>query len=254
MLISDRQTTISIDPRYAGLPGLALGGYSSGLAAAAVGTRAAEVKLRRPVPVSHSLTLVRADAGRVELRDGEMLMAEGAPTDLVIEVPQAPTLDQVQAASERYPGLHAHPYPGCFACGPDRHHGDGLRVFPGPVEGRQLVAAPWIPPGAANGGNPVGPELVWAAFDCAQLWALMVLEAGKPGERAVTAALAGANEAPVRPGLPHVIIAWSLGRDGGALRAGAALIGPDGELCAVGVQTAVIAKWGVPLDFVRQRA
>jgi hypothetical protein len=253
MLIRDERTAVSIDPRYAGLPGLALGGYSSGLVAAATGTSGAEVKLRRPVPLSRSLSLLHTNAGRVELRDGEMVLAEGAPTDLAIEVPQAPTLDQARAASQHYPGFHGHPYPACFACGPERNEGDGLRLFPGSVADRALVAAPWTPLGS-SGGDPVGPELVWAAFDCAQLWALMVDEPGNPSERAVTAALAGAFERPVRPGLPHVVIAWTLGRDGDKLRAGAALVGPDGELCAVGLQTAVIAKWGVPLDFVRRRA
>jgi hypothetical protein len=254
MLIRDERTAVSIEPRYAGLPRLALGGYSSGLVAAAIGTSGAEVHLRRPVPLSRSLSLLHTNDGRVELRDGEMLLAEGAPTDLAIEVPHAPTLEQARAASQRYPGFHGHPYPACFACGPEREDGDGLRLFPGSLADRRLVAAPWTPPGHTTGDDSVRTELVWAAFDCAQLWALMVDEPGNPGDRAVTAALAGAFERPVRPGLPHVVIAWTLGRDGDKLQAGAALIGSDGDLCAVGLQTAVIAKWGVPLDFTRRRA
>ena len=57
MLIHDTQTNLSIDPHYAGLPGIALGGYSSGLLAAALGTPSATVKLRRPVPVAREITL-----------------------------------------------------------------------------------------------------------------------------------------------------------------------------------------------------
>lgn len=251
MLFTEERETVSIDPRYVGLPGVAHGGYSSGVLAAAVGTRGVEVKLRRPVRVSRPLTRVHANGGHARLLDGDTVLAEAAPTELELRVPRAPTLEQASEAATRYPGVHGHPYPDCFACGPDRHDGHGLRIFPGAVHGRPLVAAPWIPPGAAD-GDPVPLELIWAAFDCAQLWALMVHQRGRHGERAVTASLTGTVERPVRAGVPHVVFAWPLGREGGALRAGAALVDAEGELAAVGVQTAVIAKWGVPLDFMRR--
>jgi hypothetical protein len=252
MLTGSATTQITIDRRYAGIPGIALGGYSSGLIATALETAGVEVRLRRPVPTGRPLALEHAAAG-IELRDGDTLLAEGSARDLAIEVPRAPTLWQAEAASVRFPGHHGHPYGECFACGPDREHGDGLRIFPGAVEGRPLLAAPWTPAGDANGGARVGLELIWSAFDCAQLWALIVHQPGGPGERAVTVALAGAQQRPVRPGLPHVVIGWPLPRRGDSLRAGAAVIDPDGQLCAVGLQTAVIANWGVPLDFMRRR-
>ena len=60
-----------------------------------------------------------------------------------------------------------HPYPACFVCGPTRDEGDGLRIFPGPVEGRELYAAPWTPDDSvADDEGIVRPEFVWAALDC----------------------------------------------------------------------------------------
>ena len=51
-----------------------------------------------------------------------------------------------------------------------------------------------------------------------------------------------------RAGEPHVVIGWPIGRDGRRWLAGAAIFGPDGELCAAGRQTAaVVGGWGVPL-------
>jgi hypothetical protein len=247
-MLSERLQTISIDQRYRGLPGIALGGYSSGLLAAHM-PHGAEVKLRRPVPLGRELTIDRADDGVVELRDGEMLLAEAGAVEHVLDVPPAPRLEEVEAASAAFPGHHRHPYPECFACGPQRAAGDGLRIFPGTVPARRMVATPWTPPSGSNGTGTVGLELIWGAFDCAQLWAMMLHEHASPGERAVTAKLEGALERDVRPGAPHVLVAWPIERDAGSLRAGAALFGPDGELCATGVQTAVVAKWGVPLDF-----
>jgi hypothetical protein len=243
---------ITVDSRFNGLPGIALGGYSSGLIATAFNARAVEVKLRRPVPIGRELELVHTAAG-IDLRDGETVLATGAATRVAIEAPQAPTLAQATAASRRFPGHHQHPYGDCFACGPGRAEGDGLRIFPGTVKGRSIIAAPWIPTDASGNDGRVGLDLIWSAFDCVQLWALMIHQPGASGERAVTVALAGTARNHVRPGLPHVLMGWPLPRQGNSLRAGAALIGPDGELCAIGMQTAVIAKWGVPLDLVEQR-
>jgi hypothetical protein len=251
MINTDTQTPVSVHPRYAGLPGLALGGYSSGLLAQVVDPSGVKVRLRRPVPLERELTAVHTDPGYAELFDGETLLAEAAAAKIAVEVPEAPGFAEASAASEHFPGHHGHPYGECFACGPERAEGDGLRVFPGELPNRRLLAAAWTPPDEGRPGEPVGLELIWSAFDCAQLWALMVHEPS-PGERIVTAELAGAVERPVMPGVPHVLAAWSMGRDGNTLRAGAALFDPKGELRAVGVQTAVISKWGVPLDFTLQ--
>ena len=235
----------SVDRRYAGLPGIVLGGYSSGLIARELGSPGASVRLRRPVPLEQPLELVPTEDG-LELRSEGTVLVQGAPGAPEIEVPAAPGLPEAEAASRRFPGHRHHPYHDCFACGPNRASGDGLRVFAGPVAGRELVAAPWTP----EGKEPIGPELVWSAFDCVQLWSLMTLQAGSPGERMVTVGLAGESLLPIEPGRPYVVYGWPLPRNGSKLQAGAALAGPDGTVYATGLQTAVTADWGVPLDFV----
>ena len=67
-----------------------------------------------------------------------------------------------------YPGLGNHPFPTCFACGPDRAEGDGLRIFPGPVGGasgdRGYVASLWVPHAEhAESGRPASTACSAAA-------------------------------------------------------------------------------------------
>jgi hypothetical protein len=221
--------TIAIDPRFAGMPSIAHGGYLAGVLARDVDAPAAEVRLKRPVEPGRQVT-VESTAEIV------------APIDLDLEVPSSPTPAQAEAASHRFPGHGHHLFPDCFVCGPARAEGDGLRIFPGLVRGRRIVAAPWTPP--ADGGG----ELVWAAFDCAQLWSLMVDVPADTPDRVVTSALAARIDRPVTPGEPHIVVGWPIGRDGRRWLAGAALFGPDGDLRAVGRQTAAVVEgWGVPL-------
>ena len=246
MVTIDQHHSVHVNPIYNGLPGIALGGYVAGLLAAAAGGDA-EVKLRRPVPTPASLTVDPAGEGRLELRDGDTVYAHGVATELELEVPAAPSLEEARLAAEHFRGHHHHPYPGCYACGPDRAPGEGLRVFPGTVADRALVAAPWTPPAQADGIPFTPVEQIWSAFDCAQLWALIVHAGDGPVDRVVTAKLAGRLHAPVVAGEEHVLYAWVAGRAESSLLAGAALVGADGELRATGLQTAVAADWGVPL-------
>jgi hypothetical protein len=149
--------------RYNGPPGSANGGYMCGLVAGVLGG-VAEVTLRLPPPLDRELEVVRED-GRVEIRDGEAVVAEAEGVALDVEVPPAVSVEEAAAASRRYAGFVHHAYNTCFVCGPGRE--DGLRVYAGPVEGRPgLVASPWTP------GEEPRPELVWAALDCPSGWAV----------------------------------------------------------------------------------
>jgi hypothetical protein len=236
-----------IEAAYAGLPGIAHGGYVAGLLTAALGADSTRVRLRRPVPTTGSLHLERPDAARVQLHDGAGALADGVAADILLAVPEPVSAREARAASERFPGLVRHLFPACVCCGPA--HPDGLRVFCGPVEGRRLVAAHWVPPArhaCADGALP--DELVCAALDCPQLWALMLHAPAATADRVVTSVLETRLERPVAAGEPHVVIGWPIGRDGRRWLAGAAIFGPDGELCAAGRQTAaVVDGWGVPL-------
>jgi hypothetical protein len=238
-----REQTV-VESRFCGLPDVAHGGYVAGVMATVLGAAEAEIRLHRPVRPGRALDLARADDEAVELRDGDTLLARAARTELPLDVPAPVALAHAEAASKAFLGRHRHLFPGCFVCGTDRAAGDGLRIFPGPVDGRRLVAAPWVPPGE----GVVPDELVWAAFDCSQLWSLVAHAPADTTARIVTAALATRIERPVVAGEPHVVVAWPIGGDERTWVAGAALFGPGGELCAAGRQTAAVATWGVPLS------
>ena len=249
MSISDAQRTVLIEDRFQGLPELAHGGYVAGLLASALGADGVEVRLRRPVPTGRPLTLERGPETSVaELLDGETLLAEAAPAAPTIEPPPPVSPLEAGAAARRFLGHERHPAPHCVVCGTERAAGDGLRIFPGPVAGRRLVAAPWVPAAAeADGEGRVGPELVSAAFDCTQLWALIAHAPPGTEDLVVTSGLELSLLRPVRAGQPHVLLGWPIGRQGRAWLAGAALFDLDGELCASGRQRAAITSWGLPL-------
>jgi hypothetical protein len=236
-----------VDSVYAGLPQVAHGGYVAGLLTAALAADSSRVQLRRPVPAARELRLERPDPGHVELHDDAVLLADGADADVFLEVPEPVAPAEALAASQRFPGAAHHPFPRCVCCGPE--HTCGLRVFPGPVSGRRLVAAHWTPPARlADDRGEIPRELVCAALDCPQLWALMVHAPAATPDRVVTTVLETRLEQPVAAGEPHVVIGWPIGRDGRRWLAGAAIFGPAGALCAAGRQAAaVVAGWGVPL-------
>jgi len=240
-------TQLVIDAAYAGLPDLAHGGYVAGVLTGALATDSSRVRLRRPVPSARALRLERPAPGHVELHDGARLLADGAEADVLLEVPEPVAPAEARSASRRFPGAAQHPFPGCVCCGPE--HPRGLGVYPGPVSGRGVVAAHWVPPEQlADDRGELPRELVCAALDCPQLWAMMVHAPAATSDRVVTAVLETRLEQPVRAGEPHVVIGWPIGRDGRRWLAGAAVFGPAGELCAAGRQTAaVVGGWGVPL-------
>jgi hypothetical protein len=242
-MLTSAQQPIVVDDKFSGLPGLAHGGYLAGTMATALGAAEAEVRFRRPVPVGRVLDLARAADDVVELWDADTLLGRGARKEISVDVPAPVAPADAAAAANRFLGRHRHAFPDCFVCGTGRAAGDGLRIFPGPVEGRRLVAAPWVPPGDGSVPN----QLVWAAFDCAQLWSLIAHAPANTTDRVVTAALETRIEQPVAAGEPHVVMAWPIGRDDRTWIAGAALFRPSGELCAVGLQRAALATWGVPL-------
>ena len=218
-----------ISDRYRGFENVAHGGYVAGLLAKSLGA-GAEVVLRKPPPMGRPLAIEANGEGGITLRDGETIVAEAAPAPLELELPLVVTFDEAEEASRAYPGHAAHPFPTCFGCGPDRAHGDALRLFPGALDGSPVVAAPFEPPAAfGDESGMVGSELAWAAVDCPQLWALM-------------------HAAP-RESTERVVLAWPAGHDGNRLLADAAILSEAGEPVAFARQTstAVDGSWGVPL-------
>ena len=213
-----------IPPRYNGPPDSANGGYASGLISEALGG-GFEVTLLRPPPVDVDLDLVGH-----ELKQGDVVIAEARrapPFDL--DVPAPVSVEEAKEASKRYSGFRHHAYPTCFTCGPERD--DGLRIFPGPVEGRVgLVASPWTP-------EEIRPEIIWAALDCPGGWAVDDFQ--RKGVMLGRMA-AGIRELPT-VGESHVVVGWPVGEEGRKRHAGSALYSPAGDVLAI-----ARATWIVP--------
>lgn len=227
--------TIVIDRRFRGPPNSGNGGYSCGRLAAFI-EGSAEVTLVKPPPLDTAMSVVREAGGSVSLYDGERLIATARPADVAVEPRVSPSFEEAAAASGRTFPPAVHKLPMCFVCGPDRAHGDGLRIHCGPldpddVEWRGVVAAPWIPAGdMADATGRVAPEFVWASLDCPTAYA-----AGSPlgfptillGRQAVRI------ERRPAPGERCAVTAWQTAHEGRKYRAEAALLGADGKAVAV---------------------
>jgi len=220
---------VTIDPRFCGPAESANGGYACGLLAAEI-PGPAEVTLRLPPPLGRSLlSQVREDRSAV-LLDGEAVVAEARTTTLEGTVPAPVTIDQATRASERYEWTDEHPYPRCFVCGSDRDPGDGLRIFPGPVDGRELYACTWTPDETLGKGlDTVPSEFVWAALDCPS--GIVTNSFGEIG-MVLLGRLAVELLEPVPVGETCVLTAWTIAREGRKLDTGSALFSADGGLLA----------------------
>jgi hypothetical protein len=227
---------VVFDPRFRGPPDSANGGYASGVAAGLLGVPAS-VRLMRPPPLSRPLRVER-DPDRVIVRDEEPVIA-ASPYELEIDVPEPVGVDEAQRASEGYAGFKMHPFATCFVCGPERNEGDGLRIFPGRVGDRNLLAATWTPtPDLADEGGLVRPEFLWAALDCPGGWsAIGLLE--RPS---VLGTLAARPLGDVRAGETYVAIGWSIGSEGRKDFVGSALFTADGQLVAEAAATWIVVK------------
>lgn len=218
-----------IDRRFNGPPGWANGGYACGLLASHL-SGVAEVTLRRPVPLATSLGLALLEGGGRGLMHGSELVAEAFPTSVDLAVPDPVALAEAESATEAYPGFTLEGMFPCFVCGPQRSKGDGFRVFPSPVPGRDVVAAPWIPEAAiADADGNVSPEFLWAVLDCTGTWAAMVLlglklaPLGRQATRIISAP---------RGGQSCVAVGWPIRRDGRKGHAAAAIFSESGDLLA----------------------
>lgn len=228
---------IAIDPRFCGPPDSGNGGYTCGCVARALGGGPAQVSLRMPPPLATPLAVEVGDDG-ARLLDGDAVVAEGERVgpDPAGEVPAPVSIDEARTAAEEsfFRAVDTHAFPTCFVCGPKRAAGDGLRIFAGWVEERELFAADWTPDESLAREDGIVPdEIVWAALDC---------PTSAPGMNApgpdgtvlpiVLARLAVEVRAPVTAGVDHVLTSWEIGRDGRKREAGSALFDAGGALLA----------------------
>src|ERR671925_445256 len=94
--------TLEIPGRFCGPPGVGNGGYVCGRLAAHA-RRDVEVTLRRGVPLERPLAVVAPADDRMELRDGDALLAEALAVDLDVVPPAPVSFDDAEAAAKRHP-------------------------------------------------------------------------------------------------------------------------------------------------------
>lgn len=218
-----------ISSRFCGPPRSGNGGYTCGRLAKQM-RGSAVVRLKAPPPLNTELRIESSEREARLYSDATMIgEARLAPLDL--QIPTGPSFSVAEKAALSYVGFKTHPFPGCFVCGPNRAPNDGLRIFPGPMDGSALLAAPWIPhESLADGSGVVQSEFLWSALDCTGAFAVLPDNdqiAIVLGE--LTVDLTGT----VAAGEPCVVVGWSLGIDGRKRGAGSALYASGGRLVAV---------------------
>jgi hypothetical protein len=224
-----KDDTVVISERFCGIPGIALGGYACGLIAAQL-SGGVEVTLRRPPPIARPL-IRRRSSDKVFLLDGDAVIAQAVMAELDVGTPAPVGVHEAELAARRYAGFTRSPYPSCFCCGPERGLGDGLRIFPGPVD-KGRVATAWSPHESLAGEDGrVAPEFLWAALDCPTYWGIDLAYAPLPA--LVTGRIHARIERPLRAGDPCVVVGWPISCEGRRFTGGAALFASSGELVAL---------------------
>jgi len=200
--------------------------------------RSATVRLEAPTPLGTTIAArarSRDDGGVVEVEtshDGrlltraEVVLLGHAPLDMAVDL-AALALQPLPAPSD------LQPHPTCFACGGSSPSPLSLRLRPGAV-GPRAVVAPWVPDGRLAGPDgTLGPMPLAAALDCPPAWALL----GPLHEAGYRDLLLGTMElrvaAPVEADDPLVLTAIADASEGRKLRARAALVDTDGRVLAM---------------------
>jgi len=184
------------------------GGWTAGaLATLLVGHAEApqppvRVRLSAPPPLETPMVVTRDGEVATATAGGRVVAAatllDDAEAAAALQPVPPVAADVAAAAAAGYRGLRDHPFPECFSCGTARAPGDGLRLFPGPVDGVDaVVAAAWTPhesladepvegpadgqgdaevegevEGEVAGRGRVPVPVLWAALDCPGGWAV----------------------------------------------------------------------------------
>jgi hypothetical protein len=237
-----------IPSRFRGPSGSGNGGYVCGrIAAYAEGP--VTVTLRQPPPLATPMAVEPGGEGSLRVHHGRALIAEAtsSPAPPTLVVPGPVSMAEARAAAGRAQYFQNPAFPDCFVCGMSRRPGDGLRIFPGPVPGRRLWAAPWTPePSVSGPDGRVRPEVAWAALDCPS--GIAAAEGAGLGRGTVVVLVRMSASLPAlpAPGDQCRVIAWPGGRDGRKVTAGSALLGPGGEVLAVATAVWITVPRPVP--------
>jgi hypothetical protein len=236
-------TGLVVPARFNGPARSGNGGFVCGSLAEQVTTTLGEVvqvTLRRPPPLDTPMAVSERDGTTVlsldpAVDDDSVAVAEARPAALEAQPVEGVPPEVAADAMSGYPGLRSHPFPTCFACGPDRAEGDGLRIFPGPVEGvRGHVASVWVPhQSLAESGDVLdavhrcGFGTTWAALDCVGGWSEDL-----EGRPCVLGRMTARVDALPVVGEAHVVVGRLLGRDGRKSLTASTLYDADGRVVA----------------------
>ena len=235
--------TTTVAPLHAGPPGTGNGGWVCGLLTerlddlvpAEGDLTAATVRLSAPTPLGRPLrwevdgTVADGAELAVHLLDGDTLLGTARRTTAPdLTFPAAVDLEAARAAAA---GVDAsdHPFPGCYVCGPEAE--GGLRVFVGPVAGRDDVLA--SPVTLTEEGLPP----VLAALDCPGAFAV-----GFGEEALLLGTLTATVHADVPVGRELVVVAWEIGREGRKRHSGTALLDGERVLASAAATWIVVAR------------
>jgi acyl-coenzyme A thioesterase PaaI-like protein len=248
--VTPPQTQLTIAARFRGPPESGNGGYVSGAVAEMLIEReqlsldtAIEVTLRAPIPLDKSMDTSLSETGVFRVHDAGTLIAEATATELVLEVPDAPTFSQALAARPQSASFHKNInplipegrgfHPICFCCGADLAPDEGLHVYAAAGEDYVGVAAAWRPADTfADAAGYLPAAVIWAALDCPGQFAYLAsgIRTGMLGR--MTARLLK----PVLAQQNFVITGWCIEVERSKHFAGTAIFDEAGELCGFSKQ------------------
>lgn len=248
--VTPPQTKLTIAARFRGPPESGNGGYVSGAVAEMLIERgrlpvdtAVEVTLRAPIPLDKPMDTSLSDADIFSVNDADILIAQASATDLVLEVPDAPTYSQALAARPQSASFqkNINPlligrtgfHPICFCCGADLAPDEGLHVYAAAGEDYAGVAAAWRPASTfADAAGYLPAAVVWAALDCPGQFAYLAsgIRTGMLGR--MTARLLK----PVKAEQNFVVTGWCIEVERSKHFAGTAIFDEAGELCGFSKQ------------------
>jgi hypothetical protein len=192
--------------------------------------------LRKPPPLDRELTLQTVEQGKAVLRDGDTVIGEAVSEPLRIVLPEPISFDEAVEARKSYVGFQAHIFPTCFVCGPGRPLDDGMRLYPGAVPGRSMIATPWTPDASMpHENNRIRDEILWAALDCTSYFP-------HHPTPAVLGRLHGDLLREARVGERYVVVGWKVGSEGRKLWSGSAVFDEDGNASAFALATWIQLK------------
>jgi hypothetical protein len=219
-----------IAQRFRGPPQSGNGGYTCGRIAKHLGDTVT-VRLKAPPPLQAELRLESTD-DEARLFCDSTLIGEARRTPFHLQPPPCPSYEQAERAAQSFRWFKSHRFPGCFVCGPERQHNDGLCLFPGSIEGTSTIAAPWAPdPSLADEAGHVKAEFLWSALDCTGAFTLFPLP---EGVSIVLGELAVSIVGTVKVGDQCVVVGWPMGGEGRKHLAGTAIYAPQERLVATG--------------------